>query len=55
MIAVVLGGLVKNAKGEIDAKTSQRERNQRAAELMYRGLLALDAMQYAPTPFRDDK
>ncbi|MGN0884728.1 MAG: D-alanyl-D-alanine carboxypeptidase family protein [Candidatus Spyradosoma sp.] len=55
VIAVVLGGLVKNAKGEIDAKTSQRERNQRAAELMYRGLLALDAMQYAPTPFREGK
>ena len=55
VIAVVLGGLVKNAKGEIDAKTSQRERNQRAAELMYGGLLALDAMQYAPTPFREGK
>lgn len=55
VIAVVLGGLVKNAKGEIDAKTSQRERNQRAAELMYGGLLALDAMQYAPTPFRERK
>lgn len=50
VIAVVLGGLVKNKKGDIDAKTSQRERNQRAAELMYRGLQELDALRYAPTP-----
>lgn len=52
VIAVVLGGLVKNKKGEIDAKTSQRERNQRAAELMYRGLQSLDVLRYEPTPFK---
>lgn len=53
VVAVVLGGLVRNKKGEIDAKTSQRERNQRAAELMYQGLKSLDALQYEPTPFRN--
>lgn len=52
VIAVVLGGLVKNKKGDIDAKTSQRERNQRAAELMYRGLKKLDVLNQAPTPFK---
>lgn len=52
VVAVVLGGLVKNKKGEIDSKTSQRERNQRAAELMYQGLKSLDALQYEPTPFK---
>lgn len=52
VIAVVLGGLVKNKKGDIDAKTSQRERDNRAAELMYRGLEKLDALQYAPTPVK---
>lgn len=51
VIAVVLGGLVKNKKGEIDAKTSQRERNQRAAELMYRGFQVLDVLRYEPTPY----
>lgn len=53
VVAVVLGGLVKNKKGEIDSKTSQRERNQRAAELMYRGFKSLDVLQYAPTPFKN--
>lgn len=52
VIAVVLGGLVRNKKGDIDAKTSQRERNQRAAELMYRGLEKLDVLNHKPTPFK---
>lgn len=52
VIAVVLGGLVKNKKGAIDAKTSQRERNQRAAELMYCGLKKLDVLNQEPTPFK---
>ncbi|MCD8283242.1 MAG: D-alanyl-D-alanine carboxypeptidase [Opitutae bacterium] len=51
VVAVVLGGCVKNKKGVIDAKTSQRERNQRAAELMYAGLRELDALKYEPTPY----
>lgn len=50
VIAVVLGGLVRNARGEIDPKTSQRERNQRAAELMFNGLKSIDALKYEPTP-----
>ncbi len=54
VVAVVLGGLVKNKKGEIDAKTSQRERNQRAAELMYAGLRDLDALKYEPTPYKGE-
>lgn len=54
VIAVVLGGLVINKKGEIDPKTSQRERNQRAAELMYQGLRSLDVLQCEPTPFKGD-
>lgn len=53
VVAVVLGGLVKNKKGEIDAKTSQRERNQRAAELMYQGFKSLDVLRYEPTPFKN--
>lgn len=51
VVAVVLGGLVKNRKGQIDAKTSQTERNQRAAELMYRGFEMLDVLKYTPTPY----
>ncbi len=51
VIAVVLGGLVKNKNGEIDPKTSQRERDQRAATLMYSGLQKLDVMKYEATPF----
>lgn len=50
VIAVVLGGLVHGKDGGIDAKTSQRERNQRAAELMFEGLKKLDALKYEPTP-----
>ena len=51
VIAVVLGGIVPGAqKGSVDAKTSQRERNQRAAELMFEGLKKLDALKYEPTP-----
>ncbi len=51
VIAVVLGGIVSGAqKGSVDAKTSQRERNQRAAELMYEGLKKLDVLKYEPTP-----
>lgn len=51
VIAVVLGGIVPGAqKGSVDAKTSQRERNQRAAELMYDGLKQLDVLRYEPTP-----
>lgn len=52
VIAVVLGGLVKNRKGQIDAKTSQVERNQRAAELMYTGFQMLDVLKYEPTPHK---
>ncbi len=51
VIAVVLGGIVPGAKkGTVDAKTSQRERNQRAAELMFDGLRRLDALRFEPTP-----
>ncbi|MGN0860676.1 MAG: D-alanyl-D-alanine carboxypeptidase family protein [Candidatus Spyradosoma sp.] len=51
VIAVVLGGIVPGAaKGSVDARTSQRERDQRAAELMFDGLRRLDALKYAPTP-----
>lgn len=51
VIAVVLGGIVPGAqKGSVDAKTSQRERNQRAAELMFEGLKELDVLKYEPTP-----
>lgn len=50
VIAVVLGGIVPAAKGGPDAKASQRERNQRAAELMFDGLKKLDALKYEPTP-----
>jgi D-alanyl-D-alanine carboxypeptidase (penicillin-binding protein 5/6) len=51
VIAVVLGGIVPGAqKGSVDAKASQRERNQRAAELMFDGLRQLDALKYEPTP-----
>lgn len=50
VIAVVLGGLVRNARGEIDPRTSQRERNQRAAELMFNGLKSIDVLKYEPTP-----
>lgn len=50
VIAVVLGGLVRAKDGGIDARTSQRERNQRAAELMFDGLKKLDALKYEPTP-----
>lgn len=53
VVAVVLGGLVRDKKGNIDPKTSQRERNKRAAELMYRGLNSLDALQFAPTPYTE--
>ncbi|MCR5183931.1 MAG: D-alanyl-D-alanine carboxypeptidase [Opitutales bacterium] len=55
VIAVVLGGLVKNRRGEIDAKTSQVERNQRAAELMYRGFEMLDVLKYEATPYSSAK
>lgn len=51
VIAVVLGGIVPSAqKGVPDARASQRERNQRAAELMFDGLKKLDALKYEPTP-----
>lgn len=51
VIAVVLGGIVPGAqKGSVDAKSSQRERNQRAAELMFDGLKKLGALEYEPTP-----
>lgn len=51
VIAVVLGGIVPAAqRGVPDARASQRERNQRAAELMYDGLEKLDALKYEPTP-----
>ena len=51
VIAVVLGGIVPGAqKGSVDAKASQQERNQRAAELMFDGLRQLDALKYEPTP-----
>ena len=51
VIAVVLGGIVPGAqKGSVDAKSSQRERNQRAAELMFEGLKQLDALRFEPTP-----
>ena len=52
VVAVVLGGLVRNKKGEIDAKSSQTERNQRAAELMFNGFKTLNLLQYEPTPFK---
>ncbi len=51
VIAVVLGGIVPGAaKGTVDAKTSQRERNQRAAELMFDGLHRLGVLHSEPTP-----
>lgn len=51
VIAVVLGGIVPGAqKGSVDAKTSQRERNQRAAELMFDGLKKMGVLEYEPTP-----
>lgn len=50
VIAVVLGGIVPAAKSGVDSKTSQRERNQRAAELMFNGLKKIDALKYEPTP-----
>ena len=51
VIAVVLGGIVPGAqKGSVDAKASQRERNQRAAELMFDGLKKLGVLEYEPTP-----
>ena len=55
VIAVVLGGIVPGAaKGSVDARTSQRERDQRAAELMFDGLRRLDALKYAPTPVKTE-
>jgi len=50
VIAVVLGGIVPAAKGGVDSRTSQRERNQRAAELMFDGFKKIDALKYEPTP-----
>ena len=50
VIAVVLGGIVPAAGGGVDAKTSQRERNQRAAELMFDGFKKIDVLKYEPTP-----
>lgn len=51
VVAVVLGGIVPGAaKGVPDARASQRERNRRAAELMFDGLRRIDALKYEPTP-----
>lgn len=50
VVAVVLGGIVPAAKGGPDARASQRERNRRAAELMFDGLKKIDALKYEPTP-----
>lgn len=51
VIAVVLGGVVPAAKGGPDSRASQRERNQRAAELMFNGFKKIDVLKFEPTPF----